>query len=380
MKKLFVCSEFYAGLLPFAATIVNTMRDEDTFGVFVCTPKCDYRKALKPNGENYTFLDFPENKFRGLLHNIFPGQLLKTIDKVCLENKIEVIHLLTEDSSLALHLKQLKKRAKVYYTVHDLFFHEKVYKNVISWLLRTLLVKMRVTYLIKQTDNLVTCSKYQYNWMQANFLKKHIYYHGFPTLVTETIKAGDVTPPELNGINNYILFFGQVEQYKGVDILYNAFINDNKATSNRHLVIAGKGHIYFERNLQKESNVVFINRYIDDEEIKSLFTNAFCVAFPYISGTQSGILSIPYYFRVPSLVSDIPFFKELIIDDVTSLSFNNDEPRSIMQRINNLDASAIEPLKADAFAFYQQIYDSAALKQQLITAYAGSPKFQEELI
>ena len=379
MKKLFICSEFYAGLLPFAATIVNTMRDDDSYGIFVCTAKCDYRKALTPNSDNYIFLDFPESKIKGLLHNVYPKLLLKTIDKVCSDNNIDVIHLLTEDSSLALHVKRLKKLAKVYYTVHDLFFHEKVYKNILSWLLRTVLVKMRVTRLIKQTDNLVTCSKYQYDWMLKSFVKKSIFYHNFPTLVTDIIKNGEMTVPELTDIDNYVLFFGQVEQYKGVDILYNAFINDTTNTSKRHLVIAGKGHIYFERNVQKESNVLFINRYIDDEEIKSLFTNAFCVVFPYISGTQSGILSIPYYFRVPSLVSDIPFFKELIVDNVTSISFNNDEPASIIQKINDLDASTSETLKINAFAFYQQIYDREALKHQLQSAYAASYSAQKQL-
>ncbi|HEY9195655.1 MAG TPA: hypothetical protein VIM77_05300, partial [Mucilaginibacter sp.] len=262
MKKLFVCSEFYAGLLPFAATIVNTMRDEDSYGIFVCTPKCDYRKALIANGDNYTFLDFPESKLRGLLHNIYPKPLLQTIDKVCREHKIEIIHLLTEDSSLALHLKQLKRLAKLYYTVHDLFFHEKVYKNALSWLLRTVLVKMRVTYLIKKADNLVTSSKYQYDWMLKSFTKKSVFYHNFPTLVTDIIKEGRMEVPELKGINNYILFFGQIEQYKGVDILYNAYISQPAGGSKPHLVIAGKGHIYFERDLQKESTVVFINRYI----------------------------------------------------------------------------------------------------------------------
>jgi len=241
------------------------------------------------------------------------------------------------------------------------------------------LVKMRVTRLIKQTDNLVTCSKYQYDWMLKSFVKKSIFYHNFPTLVTDIIKNGEMTVPELTDIDNYVLFFGQVEQYKGVDILYNAFINDTTNTSKRHLVIAGKGHIYFERNVQKESNVLFINRYIDDEEIKSLFTNAFCVVFPYISGTQSGILSIPYYFKVPSLVSDIPFFKELIVDNVTSISFNNDEPASIIQKINDLDASTSETLKINAFAFYQQIYDREALKHQLQSAYAASYSAQKQL-
>jgi glycosyltransferase involved in cell wall biosynthesis len=380
MKKLFVCSEFYAGLLPFAVNIVNALRDNDSYGIFICTTKCDYRKAIIPNGDNYVFLDFPENKINGLLHNIYPKQLLKAIDEVCKANKIDVIHLLTEDSSLALHVKKLKRLAKVYYTVHDLFFHEKVYKNALSWLLRTVLVKMRVTHLIKHTDNLVTCSVSQYEWMLKSFKKKQIYYHNFPTLVTDSIKSGEATVPELAGVNNYILFFGQIEQYKGIAFLYNAYINNTRDGLIQPLVIAGKGHIYFERDLTKEQNVFFVNRYIDDKEIRNLFINAFCVVFPYISGTQSGILSIPYYFKVPSLVSDIAFFKEFIVDNITSISFSNNDLEALIQIILDLEKRDIEKIKAEGTSYYLQVYDQDVLKQQLLTAYTGSTIPQKKLL
>lgn len=379
MKKLFVCSEFYAGLLPFAATIVNAMRGDDTYGIFMCTTKCDYRKAIVPNGDNYRFLNFPEGRIAGLMRSIYPGPLLKEITEVCKKHNIEVIHLLTEDASLALHIHQLKKLAKVYYTVHDLFFHEKVYKNAISWLLRTVLVKKRVRYLIKHTDNLVTSSRYQYDWIKREFLNQSIHYHNFPTLVTDVIKSGSKAVPELAGIDQYILFFGQVEQYKGVEKLYNAYINDTSGLSKRPLVIAGKGFIYFERDVQKESNVTFINRYIDDEEIRQLFENAFCVVFPYISGTQSGILSIPYYFKVPSLVSDIPFFKELMIDNVTSISFDNNDPATLMQKIKDLESADVQKITNAGTKYYQEVYDEQALRKQLISAYNEEPVFQREV-
>lgn len=380
MKKLFVCSGFYAGLLPFAATIVNAMRDQNTYGIFMCSGKCDYRKAVIPNGDNYIFLDFPESKLKGLLYSIYPAPLLKAITEVCRKNNIEVIHLLTEDSPLGLHIHQLKKLAKVYYTVHDLFFHEQVYKNVLAKLLRTLLVKKRVTYLIKHTDNLVTCSPDQYNYMKKWFVNQHIYFHNFPTLVTDVIKAGKKAVPELAGIDQYILFFGQVEQYKGVDILYNAYINDTSGATKRPLVIAGKGYIYFDRDPAKEQNVIFVNRYIDDEEIKQLFENAFCAVFPYISGTQSGILSLPYYFRIPSLVSDIPFFKQFSIDNVTSISFSNDAPDQIIQKIKVLENTDRQKITDAGARFYEQVYDQQALRKQLSAAYSENLTLQPEAV
>jgi glycosyltransferase involved in cell wall biosynthesis len=369
MKKLFVCSEFYAGLLPFGANIVNAMYDKDTFGIFVCTPKCDYRKTIIANGENYIFLDFPQSRIKGLLHNIYPGELIRTIENVCKKNDIKIVHLLTEDSSLALYVYKFKKQAEIYYTVHDLFFHEKVYKNFPSWLLRTILVKLRVTYLIKNVRNLVTCSQFQYQWMLDHMADKNIYFHNFPTLITKTICSGNAAIPELQGVENYILFFGQIEQYKGVDILYNTFINNPERVKDKILVIAGKGHIYFERNLEKEHNVIFINRYIDDEEIKPLFSNAFCVVFPYISGTQSGILSLPYYLKIPAIVSDIPFFQSMLIDRVTGMTFDLNNPASILQKIDDLDPETVKKIVEEGYLYYQNFYDEEALKGQLLQLY-----------
>jgi len=365
MKVLYVCSEFYAGLMPFGAAIINAMRGDDCYGIFVCSEKSDYRKAIIPNGNNYVFLDTPTDRLKTLLNSVYPKSLLANIKQHCEANGIEAIHLLTEDASLAYHLPQLKKIAKVYYTVHDLFFHEKIYKNVLSWLLRTVLVKMRVKYLIHNSENLVTCSKFQYEYMQKHFLRQRSYFHNFPTLVTESIITGKNLVRELAGVNNYILFFGQVEQYKGVDILYKTFIENQHRLSGKKLVIAGKGHIYFERDLTKESNVIIINRYIDDEEIKALFEGAYCAVFPYISATQSGILSIPYYFKLPTIVSNIPFFQEIILENISSISFDIGVPETMLDKIDQLAAGKDDTLRENGYSYYQKIYDQQALRKQL---------------
>jgi len=355
-------------MLPFGANIVNSMRGDDCFGIFVCTPQCDYRKVLVANGSNYIFIDFPENKLKKIQRYIYPRELINTIKSVCQENDIQIIHLLTEDSSLAFFIKYLKLRAKVYYTVHDLFSHEKIYKNLLILILRKILVDFRVSYIIKRTENLVTCNQFQYDCLLKRFPAKQIHFHNFPSLITETIKSGGVVVPELQGIENYILFFGMIERYKGVDILYDAYLNHAGLTG-KTLVIAGKGHIYFKRSEARENQVIFINRYIRDEEIKFLFAKAYCAVFPYISGTQSGILSLPYFFKTPTIVSDIPFFKGMILNNITSASFHLHDKSSLMTQITELNELNIEKFKNEAYLFYQKKYDASIIRQQLKRIY-----------
>ena len=57
-------------------------------------------------------------------------------------------------------------------------------------------------------------------------IRDSIYYCPFPTLVTADIENGEKVASELNGINDYILFFGRIELYKGVHLLYNAYVNN----------------------------------------------------------------------------------------------------------------------------------------------------------
>ena len=56
--------------------------------------------------------------------------------------------------------------------------------------------------------------------------------------------------------------------------------------------------------------VTFINRFIDDSEVRDLFGRAALVVYPYISATQSGVTSIASYFGKPMVLSDLPFFKQ----------------------------------------------------------------------
>nr|WP_183558424.1 glycosyltransferase family 4 protein [Mucilaginibacter sp. SP1R1]MBB6148316.1 glycosyltransferase involved in cell wall biosynthesis [Mucilaginibacter sp. SP1R1] len=293
---------------------------------------------------------------------------MKTINQVVKDQQIEVVHLLTEDTSLAFFLPMLQRRTKVFYTVHDLFAHEKVYKNTLIRLLRKVLVEYRVNYIIRRSHNLVTCSYAQYELMKSIFPNKNVCFHNFPSLITASVKSGNTVIPELHGITDYLLFFGQVEQYKGVHILYNTYLRYADEIK-RPLVIAGKGHIYFKREVAKEGQVIFINRYIADEEIKCLFSQAYCSIFPYISGTQSGILSLPYFFKIPSIVSDIPFFESMTVNNVTSLSFGLNDPASLVKRINELDDLSIEELKNSGYLYYEKNYDSKALRSQLVEIY-----------
>jgi glycosyltransferase involved in cell wall biosynthesis len=339
MKILYVCSEFYAGMMPFGATIVNAMQESEheIFGIFVCSPQCNYRKAVIGNtNKNFIFIDTPMDKLGRGYFRLFGFPIIKAIKKICKENKIDAIHLLTEDSSLAYFIRSMNHKSKLYYTVHDLKQHESKTKNFIKKTVNYLLVERRSKYLIKNIDNLVTCSKEQYSELINLFPKKRVHYHNFPSLVTASIENGRGLVPELENINNYILFFGRIELYKGIHILYDEYCK-NSSLRSKPLVIAGSGEIYFQRKENQENNITFINRYIEDEELNDLFQNAYCVVYPYISATQSGVLSLAYHFNKPVIASNVPFFKDCLIEGETGYVFDVNTPHTLGEVFSKLE-------------------------------------------
>ena len=56
---------------------------------------------------------------------------------------------------------------------------------------------------------------------------------------------------------------------------------------------------------------MIINRFLDDKELADLFSKAAVVVYPYISATQSGVISIASFFKKPIVLSNIDYFKEV---------------------------------------------------------------------
>ena len=198
----------------------------------------------------------------------------------------------------------------VLYTIHDATGHDSKFEGVATWLKHKILIHHPQQRLIKNTTLQITNSLEQQRQIKMRYPYHKVHYAPFPSLVAQDIIDGNVDVPELKGAGDgYILFFGNLQLYKGVHLLYDAYLS-SPALQQRPLVIAGSGYIYFKRNDHEPGNVMFINRFIDDSELKSLFTRAAMVVYPYISARQSGVTSIASYFDKPMVVSDLPFFKQ----------------------------------------------------------------------
>ncbi|MCX7984578.1 MAG: glycosyltransferase [Bacteroidetes bacterium] len=114
-----------------------------------------------------------------------------------------------------------------------------------------------------------------------------------------------------------LLFFGYIRQYKGLDILFEAFAHVATPLQAKLYVV---GEFYddeekYHRQVQSlhlETMVEFVSHYIPNESVALYFCAADCVVLPYRSATQSGIVQIAYHFDTPVIVTDVGGLAEVV--------------------------------------------------------------------
>ena len=306
---LFVATEYEAGMRPYASTIIHTLWQEGDQVLIVAK---DDRVKHDFDGlptECVTWIDYPTSKLGKLAFRIWPSQLYHAIEQLVTDHGIQLIYSLTGELVIVNGYKRLQRLAPLLYTIHDATGHDSKFDGLVSWLKQKLIVEWPQRRLIRMTSRQVTNSKTQQQQVKMRYPYHQVDYAPFPTLVTDAIAQGNDRVPELAGIDgSHILFFGNVQLYKGVHLLYDVYLK-HPELRRLPLVIAGSGYIYFKRN-SDEQNVVFINRFIDDSEVGDLFSRAAVVVYPYISATQSGVTSIASYYGKPMVLSDLPYFRQ----------------------------------------------------------------------
>lgn len=307
---LFLATEFDApGMHPYAINIINTMWQPGDHVLIVSRYGVDSEAFPAIPADSMTWIDYPTGKMAKAVFRFRPASVLQAIHDIVARKDIKLLFSLTEEIILADSIVKLQRQVPMLYTVHDATFHDYKSRSLVRWLKDRLIIARPQRLMLKRTCHQVTNSREQLELILGRYSDHQVHYAPFPTLVNEAIAHGGKQVEELQSVGNgYILFFGTIHFYKGVHLLYDAYLSHPELQSHP-LVIAGTRGIYFARR-PDEKGVTFINRFIDDSEVRDLFGRASLVVYPYISATQSGVTSIASYFGKPMVLSDLPFFKQ----------------------------------------------------------------------
>jgi D-inositol-3-phosphate glycosyltransferase len=184
--------------------------------------------------------------------------------------------------------------------------------------------KAFTNYFIKQTDGLIAMSKSVFDDLdlfrkkQPKKITPHPIYDHYGELLSRDVALEKL---QLDNSFNYLLFFGFIRDYKGLDILLEAMSFDRIKNLNLKLIIAGE---YYSNEAKYkalietyclEKNVLLFTDYIPDDKINQYFCAANLVTQPYKTATQSGVTQIGFHFHKPMLVTNVGGLPEIIADN-----------------------------------------------------------------
>ena len=125
---------------------------------------------------------------------------------------------------------------------------------------------------------------------------------------------------KLDADKDYMLFFGLVRAYKGLDLLLDAIGKMHDKLPNLRLLIAGEFYEQEEgyreqiKNLGLTEKVIIRNEFIPDADLRLYFGAADLIVQPYKTATQSGVTQVAFHFEKPMLVTNVGGLGEIVHD------------------------------------------------------------------
>ena len=118
----------------------------------------------------------------------------------------------------------------------------------------------------------------------------------------------------------YMLFFGFIRKYKGLDWLLEAMSDPRIKALNIKLIVAGEfytdqdAYLGLIQQYNLADSVHLYTEFIPNSEVRNYFCAADVVVQPYKTATQSGITQIAYHFEKPMIVTNVGGLAENVPD------------------------------------------------------------------
>lgn len=282
-------------------------------------------------------LIFPKktNKLSKIIIYIYNFFVILNIVK---SENIDVIHFqwplsIKLDKYLIKTLHKMNK--KVVFTAHNVMSHEKTdidyaeYKNMFdaydNIIVHAECNKKDISNLFNIEENKISVIPHG-NYFFINDFNKYIDRE-------EAIKNLSLDPD-----NFYLLFFGYIRDYKGLDILIDSLKHLNERI---HIIIAGSSDDFSKydlmiKNLNLENRVHKFIEYLDFKDFGKYFYASDVAVFPYRNIYQSGAVQMAIAFKKPIIVSSVGGLTETIKDQYNGLVFEKENIDDLAVKINTL--------------------------------------------
>ena len=188
----------------------------------------------------------------------------------------------------------------------------------------SILDKLFAPFYVRSTDGFVALSEsvvQDIDHLDRNNKPKTSYPHPIYDHYGEQMSKEEACQAlNLNPENQYMLFFGLVRAYKGLDLLLDAFGKVKDQLPNLQLIIAGEFYEDEDKyraqisNNQLTNKVIIKNEFIADADLRKYFGAANLIVQPYKTATQSGVTQVAFHFEKPMLVTNVGGLGEIVHD------------------------------------------------------------------
>ena len=258
-----------------------------------------------------------------------PANLLLMVRLVMhfLKQKPDVIHL-TNPPCLTQKLLYLARK-KLVLTVHDPFRHSGHTNKRAEWDRKMAFKKIPKLVLLNDRQSSAFASYYHVPNNHI-FINKLGMYSAILHVEPQPFPIG----------RPFILFFGQIVEYKGVEYLLGAMKRVHSHYPELMLVVAGGGKYYFDMEPYKNLDYVkIINRYIGTRELAGMLRACEFGICPYKDATQSGVVQTAFTLGVPMVVTNVGALAVAVQHNITGLVVKpcdaNDLANGIMDLYSN---------------------------------------------
>lgn len=177
---------------------------------------------------------------------------------------------------------------------------------------------------------------------------------------------------------NILLFFGQIKEVKGLDILLQAMPALLQQVPNTYLIIAGRvwkdDFAKYEKIIQQNQIEPYCRtyiHYIPNEEVATFYAAADLVVLPYRKIYQSGVLLMAMSYCKPVLASDLDAMKQIIEHDQTGFLFPNGSVAALSATLVRLlmDKERLYQIARLGFEYIQKEHGWDTIGQQTMACY-----------
>ncbi len=268
------------------------------------------------------------------------------IKKIVIKKKIDYVYVPIQSFWTFFVEKVIGKHCLIY-TMHDPIPHQKVD-----------LININNSYCAKKADVIVLLSKEFNDYVNKRYSPKKIVnlQLGGPQYYVEKLNESNTLVQYRKDTINFV-FHGTINPHKGLYVLAEAYKKLSKKYENITLSIIGSGNFeLYSEAFAGLSNVTVINRWLKDDEVASVFNGPNVVAvLPYLTATQSGVVTLAILCRAVVIATDTGGLSEQITDGVTGYLAEAGNADSLFEKmelvilnkdiLDNITENAFESLK-----------------------------------